>query len=67
MAGLKKYVVDKTGKKTAVILGIREYNRLQEKIEDYQDKLELQKAKRTAKKFTLLDDFIKELKAEGKL
>ncbi|MDD5153939.1 MAG: hypothetical protein PHR03_04630 [Desulfovibrionales bacterium] len=68
MTGLKeKYVVDKSGRKTGVILGIREYNKLKEKIEDYRDKLELQKAKRIAKKITLLDDFIQELKAEGKL
>jgi len=68
MPGLKeKYVIDKSGRKTGVILGIREYNKLKEKIEDYRDKLELQKAKRIAKKFTLLDDFIQELKAEGKL
>ncbi|MEW6328437.1 MAG: hypothetical protein AB1487_12755 [Thermodesulfobacteriota bacterium] len=47
MAGLKeKYVVDERGKKTAVILGIHEYNRLKEKIEDYRDKLELQRAKK---------------------
>jgi PHD/YefM family antitoxin component YafN of YafNO toxin-antitoxin module len=68
MAGLKeKYVVDERGKKTAVILGIHEYNRLKEKIEDYRDKLELQRAKKTAKSFTLLDDFIEELKAGGRL
>lgn len=66
MAGLKeKYIVDETGKRTAVLLDIKEYNKLKERLEDYKDRLELQKAKKAAKKFTLLEHFIRELKGEA--
>jgi hypothetical protein len=36
-------------------------------VEDLQDALAYETAKRTARGFTLLEDFTKELKKEGKL
>lgn len=63
----EKYIVDEEGKKTAVVLNIKEFNKLLEEIEDYKDRLDLEKAQREAKGFTLLEDFIAELKKEGRL
>ena len=50
-----------------VILGKREYEKMRQELEDLQDALTYETAKRTARGFTLRDEFIEELKAEGKL
>ncbi|MDO8587500.1 MAG: hypothetical protein Q7T82_10725 [Armatimonadota bacterium] len=47
----ERYVVDKRGRKTAVMLDIPTYRALLEHLEDLEDALELDEAVRTAKEF----------------
>lgn len=63
----EKYIVDEEGKKTAVVLRLKDFKKLLEEIEDYEDRLDLEKAKREAKGFIVLEDFITELKRKGRL
>lgn len=56
----EKYIIDEEGKKTAVVLSLKEYNKLMEELEDFEDRLDLEKAQKGAKGFTLLEDFIKD-------
>ena len=55
------------GNRHRVVLTRKEYERLHREVEDLQDALAYETAKRTARGFTLLEDFTKELKKEGKL
>jgi hypothetical protein len=50
-----------------VVLTTKQYKRMQQELEDLQDALAFETARRTARGFTLLEDFIKELQVEGKL
>ena len=62
-----KYITDENGKKTAVIIDIKDYDDLLSYIEDMEDANELLKAEATADGFTRLKDFEKELIEEGYL
>jgi len=44
----EKYLIDAQGKKTAVVLDVREYRRLMERLEDLEDALELDEARRAS-------------------
>ncbi len=55
------------GNRHRVALTRKEYERLHREVEDLQDALSYETAKRTARGFILLEDFIKDLKKEGKL
>ena len=68
MQGLKeKYLVDNKGTATAVVLDIKTYRRLLERIEDLEDALELDQARRSAKGFRPYTEIRSELKKAGRL
>ncbi len=62
-----KYLVDDKGKKKAVVLDIREYQRLMNRIEDLEDALDLDQAIRTGKEFRDYREVREELVKEGRL
>jgi hypothetical protein len=62
-----KYLVDKQGRKKAVLLGIREYARLLKRVEELEDALDLDKAFRSPHEFKDYREIRKELVNEGKL
>jgi hypothetical protein len=63
----EKYIVDRSGRKTAVMLDVAAYRALMEYVEDLEDALELDEAVRSAKSFRSYDEIRQELKTEGKL
>jgi len=68
MAKVKeKYLVDKNGRKTAVLLDIASYRALVEHLEDLEDALELDEAVRSAGSFRPYDEIRAGLKQSGKL
>lgn len=62
-----KYLVDKRGKKKAMLLDIKEYSRLLERLEELEDALELDEAVRSAKDFRDYRQIREELIREGLL
>ena len=46
-----KYVVDEKGRKTAVLLSIKDYRALMQRLEDLEDALDLDRAVETATGF----------------
>ena len=46
-----KYVVDKKGRKKAVLLDVKEYNRLLARVEELEDALDLDEALRKSSEF----------------
>jgi hypothetical protein len=62
-----KYLIDSRGRKTAVLLGIKEYSQLLERLEELQDTLDLDKAIRNTDDFRDYRDIRKELQKEGRL
>jgi hypothetical protein len=44
----EKYLVDEKGRKTAIVLNVREYRRLLERLEDLEDALDLDEARRVS-------------------
>lgn len=62
-----KYLVDSRGRKTAVLLNIKEYSRLLERLEELQDTLDLDEAVRNAKEFKDYREIRKELLKEGRV
>jgi PHD/YefM family antitoxin component YafN of YafNO toxin-antitoxin module len=63
----EKYLVDEAGKKAAVVLAIKDYRRLLERLEDLEDAVELDAARRSAKKFRPYSDIRRELREAGQL
>lgn len=63
----KNYIITENGKKKYVILGISQYRKLLEKIEDLEDALDLGKAVKEAKSFRNYDAIRKELRSKGKI
>jgi hypothetical protein len=57
-----QYLLDEKGRKKAVLLNIKEYEELIQRIEDLEDALELQEAVRTAQGFRDYREIRKELK-----
>jgi hypothetical protein len=62
-----KYLVDKKGKKRAILLDIKEYQRLLQRLEALEDALDLDEAVASAKGFRDYRDIQKELRREGRL
>lgn len=62
-----RYLVNAKGRKTAVVLSMKEYRLLMEHIEDLEDTLEMDIAVRTETEFRDYREIRAELKAEGKL
>jgi hypothetical protein len=62
-----KYLMDEKGRKTAVLLDIREYQRFLQRLEELEDALSLDEAIRTAQSFRDYGEIRAELKREGRL
>ncbi len=63
----EKYLVDDKGRKTAVVLDVREYRRLMERLEDLEDALELDEARRTSSGSRPYEEVRAELKQAERL
>ncbi len=63
----EKYLVDDRGRKTAVVLDIKAYNRLIAHLEDLEDALALDTAIREEKDFRPYEQIRAELKQSGQL
>ena len=63
----KQYVTNESGTKIAVQLDIRSYQQLEEYIELLEDRIDLELAMKESPELTNWDDFVKELRKEGKL
>jgi hypothetical protein len=62
-----KYLVDKRGRKKAVLLDIKEYSRLLDRLEELEDALDLDEVVRNAKEFRDYHEIREELLREGRL
>lgn len=62
-----RFLVNAKGRKTAVVLSMKEYRLLIEHIEDLEDTLEMDVAVRIETEFQDYSEIRAELKAEGKL
>ena len=58
----ERYVTDSNGHKMAVLLDMKQYQKLREYLEDLQDALDLKRAKATARKFISFDEMKQRLK-----
>ena len=63
MIALKRidYLTDEKGQKKSVVLKVTDFERIQEEIEDLEDALELEKARKDATGFKKWKDFLKEI------
>jgi hypothetical protein len=55
-----EYVTDGKGHKKSVVLRVTDFERMREEIEDLEDALELEKARKDATGFKKWKDFLKE-------
>jgi hypothetical protein len=62
-----KYLVDEKGRKRAVLLDIKEYQRFLQRLEELEDALSLDKAAHTAQSFRGYNEIRAELKREGRV
>jgi len=62
-----QYLIDEKGKKKAVLLDIKEYQQVLQRLEDLEDALSLDEAARSAKSFRDYSKIREELKQEGRL
>lgn len=62
-----KYIVDDNGKKTAVVLTMKEYHFLIKCLEDLENILEMDSAVETATNFRNYQEIRSDLRIEGKL
>ncbi len=62
-----KYLIDKNGRKKAVLLNIAEYSRLLRRVEELEDALDLDKARRGSQDFKDYREIRAELVREGRL
>ncbi len=58
------FITDKKGRKKNVVLRVTDFERIQEEIEDLEDALELEKARKDATGFKKWKDFLKEVEAK---
>ncbi len=58
--------ITENGKPLAVVLELKDYRELLERLEDLEDAIELQQAVKSAEGFTTLEEFEKELALQGK-
>lgn len=63
----EQYVTDCNGRKTAVVLDMRDYKKLMDYMEDLEDAADLVRAEKTAKKFISWKELKGRLKVEGRL
>jgi hypothetical protein len=63
----EKYLVDENGETAAVVLDIKAYRRLLKHLEDLEDTLELDQARRTAKSFRPYNEIRADLKKARRL
>lgn len=63
----QKYLVDENGTPTAVLLDIKSYRKLVDRLEELEDAVELDEAVRTAKSFRPYSEIRAELKKAGRL
>ena len=57
------YVTDEKGRKKSVVLTVNDFERMREEIEDLEDALALEKARKDATGFKTWKDFLKEVEA----
>ncbi|MBI2849599.1 MAG: hypothetical protein HYX80_00975 [Chloroflexi bacterium] len=62
-----KYLVDKKGRKKAVLMDMKEYSRLVARMEELEDALDLDEAARTTQNFRDYREIREELVKEGRL
>jgi len=62
-----KFVVDDRGRRKSVLLTVAEYRRLMKRIEDLEDALALDEARKTATGFTEYSKIREDLKKAGRL
>ncbi len=62
-----EYIVDRRGQKRAVILPIKDFNRLIERLEELEDALSLEQATEGGLEFTDYREIREELKRDGRL
>ncbi len=62
-----QYIVDGKGRKKAVVLPIKEFNRLMEHLEDLEDALALDEAVKNSQEFTDYQEIRDELRQEGRI
>lgn len=62
-----KYLVDEKNRKKAVVLSLKDYERLMAHVEELEDALDLDNAIRTKTTFRDYTDIRKELKEQGRL
>jgi len=55
------YLTDEKGQKKSVVLKVTDFERIQEEIEELEDALELEKARKDATGFKKWKDFLKEI------
>jgi len=63
----ERYIVDQDGRKTAVLLDLKEYADLLERLETLEDALDLDEAVRQAQSFRDYREIRQELKRAGRL
>jgi len=61
-----EYVTDEKGRKKRVLLPLADFEKLQGEVEDLEDALELEKARRDATGFKNWRDFVREMDAAKK-
>lgn len=62
-----KYLIDEKGEKKSVVVGIDDYLRLMEYLENLEDSLDLKNAQKNAKKFIDFKEFKTKLKKAKKI
>ena len=60
-----KYVVDKKGRKTAIVLSIKDYRALMQRLEDLEDALDLDRAVESATGFRPYSEIRAELQVDS--
>ncbi len=63
----EKYITDEAGNTTAVIIDMKDYEKLRHYIEDMEDALDLIKGKDSADGFISLENWEKQLTAESRV
>ena len=59
-----EYLTDNRGKKRSVVLKVTDYRRMTEELEDLEDSLKLEKARRDAAGFRKWQDLIRAVEAD---
>ena len=61
------YLTDAKGHRKGVVMSVREYKRLVDRLEDLEDALDIKKARQTAGEFIELDVLTDRLKKAGRI